>query len=200
MAEETGSKLAGAMNRSPSMAGLRRVSPGIFRDAKGQLVTSGGKPIPRQPQQPQQPPQQAMPRPLVQQPQQMGQAPMGAGAAAGIGAGLGNMPAGQPGQVGNQIGELPSKPSTNPFPDGMQAENLKLVITPEEMARRKAEYDAAVNYQPGYQESQPRGEMGFLQRKKFADMAKRRERIINSPFGSLARYRNPTESSGGEQQ
>lgn len=188
MAQDVGSKLAGAMNKSPSMAGLRRVSPGIFRDAKGQLVTSGGKPIPRQPQPPQQQPQQAMPRPLVQQPQQMGQAPLGAGVATGIGAGIGSMPAGQPGQVGNQMGQLPpeqySQPSPSPFPAGMQAENQMRVITPEESARQKAEYDAAVNYQPGYQESQPRGEMGFLQRKKFADMARRRERIINT-YGSI---------------
>lgn len=156
MAQDVGSKLAGAMNKSPSMAGLRRVSPGIFRDANGQLVTSAGKPIPRQPQQPQQQsPQQAMPRPLVQQPQQMGQ------------------PLGQQVNPGYQ-------PGINP-----------------DMDRFKQEYDAAVNYQPDFKESQSPNDMGFLARKKYQDMAQRRQQMINSPIGKWFASQNQPNLGAG---
>lgn len=50
-----GQKLAGAMGKSPSMAGMTRVSPGIYRNAEGQLVRGqGGEPMPRQQQAPNQ--------------------------------------------------------------------------------------------------------------------------------------------------
>lgn len=47
-----GDKLAGAMGKSPSMAGMTRVSPGVYRNAQGQLVRGmGGQPRPPQNQQ-----------------------------------------------------------------------------------------------------------------------------------------------------
>lgn len=40
-----GDKLVGAMSKRPSMAGLTRVSPGVYRNAEGQLVRGqGGQP------------------------------------------------------------------------------------------------------------------------------------------------------------
>lgn len=48
-------QLAGAMGKSPSMAGMTRVSPGVYRNAQGQLVRGmGGQPRPRQQQAPNQ--------------------------------------------------------------------------------------------------------------------------------------------------
>lgn len=36
-----GNKLQGALGKSPSMAGMTRVSPGVYRDAQGKLVRGG---------------------------------------------------------------------------------------------------------------------------------------------------------------
>lgn len=44
-----GRKLEGAMNRSPSMKGLTRISPGMYRDSSGKIVGSRGQAIPQQP-------------------------------------------------------------------------------------------------------------------------------------------------------
>jgi hypothetical protein len=41
-----GNKLQGALSKSPSNAGLTRVSPGVYRDASGKLVGQSGKMLP----------------------------------------------------------------------------------------------------------------------------------------------------------
>lgn len=43
MAEETGKKLAGAMRRSPTMAGLTRIGPGMYRDKSGKVMGAQGQ-------------------------------------------------------------------------------------------------------------------------------------------------------------
>jgi hypothetical protein len=44
-----GNKLQGALSKSPSNAGLTRVSPGVYRDASGKLVGQSGKMLPSRP-------------------------------------------------------------------------------------------------------------------------------------------------------
>lgn len=159
MAQNVGTKLAGAMNRSPSLAGLRRVSAGIYRDAQGQLVGANGKPVPRQPMPPQQP---------------SFQGGMGTGVAQGIGTGLGQHVNPGPGVM--------TKPAIIPGQVGMGPAPYQLGVNPT-LDKFKQEYDAAVNYQPDFKESQSPNDMGFLQRKVYADMAQRRQQLINSPIG-----------------
>lgn len=43
MAEETGKKLAGAMRKSPTMAGLTRIGPGMYRDKSGKVMGAQGQ-------------------------------------------------------------------------------------------------------------------------------------------------------------
>lgn len=69
----TQSKLAGALSRNPK---LERVSPGVYRNRKGDLVTAGGRALPRPAQPPA--PQPGDYRPAVfpgQQPQEFIQPP-----------------------------------------------------------------------------------------------------------------------------
>ena len=187
MAQDVGSKLAGAMKRSPSMAGLTRVSPGIYRNPKGQLVTSGNKPIQRQPQPM---PRQAMPRPLVQQPQpgtiQQGVA---AGMGAGIGQTLGQLPAqNMPAQGASQapMPEQAPPPAeqqqpTNPF-QPLTPQQMMMVdrLPPRQMEQRRQEYMRAMRSVPTEQEAG-------------SGWARRREQILQDPVNQrlFAQYYPP---------
>lgn len=199
MAQDVGSKLAGAMKRSPSMAGLTRVSPGIYRNPKGQLVTSGNKPIQRQPQ--------PMPRPMMQ-PQPMPQQPMQQGAAAGMGAGVGQAIAGMGAGIGQAMGQLPKQamsaqgtdqgpmPEQAPAPtEQQQPTNPFQPLTPQQMMmadrlpqrqmeERRREYMNAMKYVPTEQEAN-------------SGWARRRQQILQDPVNQrlFAQY-YPPEGQG----
>ena len=90
MAEQVGRKLAGAMGKSPSTAGLTRIGPGMYRDKGGKVVGPQGQKLPQigggRPQQMAPMAQQAAPMP-------------GMG-----GQGLGQMQPGQVENVGQEMG------------------------------------------------------------------------------------------------
>ncbi|MFO0089248.1 MAG: hypothetical protein ACK518_00240, partial [bacterium] len=47
MAEQVGRKLQGAMAKSPSVAGLTRIGPGMYRDKGGKVVGPQGQKLPQ---------------------------------------------------------------------------------------------------------------------------------------------------------
>lgn len=107
-----GNKLKSALSRMPREKAGERLSPGVYRGAKGNLVTQGGRQIQRQPQAP----QGSMPSSnllLTNQPSGQTQWPhpqsqVWAGnipQAGQFGAQFGNMPQGD--QVGAQLGNMP---------------------------------------------------------------------------------------------
>ena len=110
-----GNKLKSALSRMPREKAVERLSPGVYRGAKGNLVTQGGRQIQRQPQAP----QGSMPSSnllLTNQPGGQAQWPhpqsqvwTGNIPPAGqFGAQFGNMPQGY--QIGDQLGNLPQMP------------------------------------------------------------------------------------------
>jgi hypothetical protein len=130
----TQSKLAGALSRNPK---LERVSPGVYRNPKGDLVTAGGRALPR-PAQPSAP-QPGDYQPMVfpgQQPQEFIQPPpnvpvqpweMMGGNQAGIRPAMqtpydryrfGQQQIGQ--QLGQQAGQLAEQQNRQPGNQGQQ--------------------------------------------------------------------------------
>jgi hypothetical protein len=200
-----GRKLSGALNKSPSLAGLTRVSPGMYRNAAGKIVNSRGQALPQQPQ----PMQRPMANP-TQMGQEMGNMP-----------GIGNRPSGQPdfnsagfanlmvdrkgstnfsdptpnltGPAGFFPGEARGSQYTKPAitPPGGGTPQPAAPMTggpstaqqssPDQLAQMAQQYRDARNYQPSFKETQGQYGMGNLQRQKFDEQAKQRQRLLNDP-------------------
>jgi hypothetical protein len=217
-----GRKLSGALNKSPSLAGLTRVSPGMYRNAAGKIVNSRGQALPQQPQ----PMQRPMANP-TQMGQEMGNMPRGAGSQLiapqdrGTFVGIGNRPSGQPefnsagfenlmvdrkGSAnfsyltpnltssggffpGEARGSQYTKPAITPPGGGTPQPAAPMTggpstaqqSSPEQLAQMAQQYKDARNYQPSFKETQGQYGMGNLQRQKFEEQARQRQRLLNDP-------------------
>lgn len=125
-----GNKLKSALSRMPREKAEERLSPGVYRGAKGNLVTQGGRQIQRQPQAPQSPTPQSNLLLTNQPPSQSQwldpQSQVSAGnmpQAGQFGAQFGNMPQGN--QIGAQLGNMPQG-----YQIGAQLGNLQQMPQP----------------------------------------------------------------------
>lgn len=112
-----GNKLKSALSRMPREKAGERLSPGVYRGAKGNLVTQGGRQIQRQPQAP----QGLMPSSnllLTNQPAGQTQWPHPQSLVW-----AGNMPQGY--QIGDQLGNMPQG-----YQIGAQLANLQQMPQP----------------------------------------------------------------------
>jgi hypothetical protein len=205
-----GRKLSGALNKSPSLAGLTRVSPGMYRNAAGKIVNSRGQALPQQPQ--------PMQRPMAN-PTQMGnqigedQREFGRGGiqppvyqlrpGESVGSILGNVanapgiqdamyrlpPGTDPNAFGNAMGSRFTKPAITPPGGGTPQPAAPMTggpstaqqSSPEQLAQMAQQYRDARNYQPSFKETQGQYDMGNLQRQKFEEQARQRQRLLNDP-------------------
>lgn len=124
---QMGQRIAGALGRDPKPQ-LQRVSPGVYRNAQGQLTGPGGRP---QPGQRQQPPMQRLPNnmgsQLAGQVSDMQRQPLGGGQAGAVGSAVNaadqqfrTMPVGSPNvfQPNRDFNYMPY-PSKLPYPNNM---------------------------------------------------------------------------------
>lgn len=178
MSRQIGSKLAGAMNKRSSSGALQRVSPGIYRNAQGQLVGAKGQPIAKSPVS-----AQASGVVMGQMPTQQPFNPLPPGGAYTKPAVINDMRYYlKPGEGGPIYTQTPPQ-------NGMDQ------ISPEKLAEMRAEYEAAKNYRPDFKEGQV--SRGSWMEQKYKDMAKQRERILNNPLNQIAF--GPLDSGAGWQ-